>query len=99
MVVVVGTADEVGRIAPAKELDAGVADVEDEREGEAVTVEVVEVVAVAVEVDVTGTVELVVGVVEGLDVLVLEELVGDSVTVGWTVEVTVEPTMPLQIKS
>lgn len=95
VVVVVGTAEEVGRMATAGELVDWVVDVvEDERDGEPVTVEVVEVVAVEVEVE--AEVRGMIGVVEGLDVEDVEELVGDSVTVGWTVEITVVPTTPLQ---
>lgn len=107
VVVVVGTADEVGRMATAGELVDWVVDVgEDEWEGEPVTVEVVEVVAVEVEVEVEVDVRgrmgvvlgVVLGVVEGLDVEGVEELVGDLVTVGWTVEITVVPTTPLQVE-
>ena len=54
-------------------------------------------VEVEVEVDVKGSMGVVLGVVEGLDVEDVEELVGDSVTVGWTVEITVVPTTPLQV--
>ena len=52
-----------------------------------------------VDVDVGGTAEVVLDVVEELDVEDIEELVGDSVTVGWTVEITVVPTTPLQVKN
>lgn len=96
-VVVVGTADEVGRIATAGELVDWLVDVEeDEREGELVTVEVVEVVAVEVEVE--GEVRGRMGLVEELEVEDVEELVGEAVTVGWTVEITVVPTTPLQVE-
>lgn len=101
VVVVVGTAEEVGRMATAGELVDWVVDVvEDERDGEPVTVEVVEVVAVEVEVEaeVRGMIGVVLEVVEGLDVEDVEVLVGDSVTVGWTVEITVVPTTPLRVK-
>lgn len=74
VVVVVGTADEVGRIAAAGDSVDWVADVEDEPEGEAVTVDVVEVVAVEVDVDVKEAAGIITGVVEELDVGV-EELV------------------------
>ena len=58
----------------------------------------VEVVAVEVDVDVKGTVGMTIGVVEELDVEDMEELVGDSVTVGSTVEITVVPTTPVQVE-
>ena len=82
VVVVVGSAYEVGRSGTTGELVDWVVDVEDECEGELVTVEVVEVVTVEVDVEVRGTAEVVVGVVEELDVEDVEELVGVSVTVG-----------------
>ena len=69
----------------------------DERGGDPVTVEVVEVVAVDVDVDVRGAMEVVLDVVDEVDVEDVEELVGDCVTVCWTVAVTVLPTTPLQI--
>ena len=98
VVVVVGTADEVGRIAGAGDSVDWVVDVDDEPDGEAVTVDVVEVVAVEVDVnvDIRGVVETVLGVVEELDIEGVEELVGDSVTVGSIVKITVVPTTPLQ---
>lgn len=58
----------------------------------------VEVVTVEVDVEVRGTTGVVVGVVEELDVEDVEELVGVSVTVGWTVEITVVPTTPLRVE-
>ncbi len=58
----------------------------------------VEVVAVEVDVDVSGTVGMITGVVEELDVEDMEELVGDLVTVGSTVEITVVPTTPVQVE-
>ena len=82
VVVVVGTADEVGRTGTTGVAVDWVVDVEDLGEGELVTVEVVEVVAVEVDVDVRGTAEVVLDVVEELDVEDVEELVGDWVTVG-----------------
>lgn len=97
VVVVVGTADEVGRIAGAGDSVDWVVDVDDEPDGEAVTVDVVEVVAVGVDVDIRGVVEIRSGVVEELDVVGVEELVGDSVTVGSIVEITVVPTTPLEL--
>ena len=96
IVVVVGTAEEVGRIATAGGLVDCVVGVEDEWAGELVTVEVVEVVAVEVKVDVRGSGGRALGVVEELDVEDVEELLGDSVTVGSIVETTVVPTTPLQ---
>ena len=61
--------------------------------------EVVEVVAVEVDVvDVRGTVGMIIGVVEGLDVEDIEELVGDLVTVGSTVAITVVPTTPVPVQ-
>ena len=57
----------------------------------------VEVVAVEVDVDVRGTVGIILGVVEELDVEDAVELVGDSVTVGSIVEMTVVPTTPFQV--
>lgn len=98
VVVVIGTADEVGRTGAAGELVNCVVDLEDNGEGEAVTVEVVEVVAVEVDVDVRGTVGIMLGVVEELDVEDMEELLGDSVTVGSIVKITVEPTTPLHVE-
>lgn len=98
VVVVVGTADEVGRIATAGELADRVVEIEDEWEGEPVTVEVVEVVAVEVDVNVKGAAGTTLGVVEELDVEDIDELLGDSVTVGSIVEITVVPTTPLRIK-
>ena len=77
VVVVVGTADEVGRTGTTGVAVDWVVDVEDVGEGELVTVEVVEVVAVEVDVDVRGTAVVVLDVVEELDVEDLEELVGD----------------------
>ena len=85
VVVVVGTADEVGRTGTTGVAVDWVVDVEDIGEGELVTVEVVEVVAVEVDVDVRGRAEIVWDVVEELDVEDVEdvrELVGDRVTVG-----------------
>ena len=82
VVVVVGTADEVGRTGTTGVAVDWVVDVEDVGEGELVTVEVVEVVAVEVDVDVRGTAVVVLDVVEELDVEDVEELVGDWVTVG-----------------
>ena len=82
VVVVLGTADEVGRTGTTGVAVDWVVDVEDVGEGELVTVEVVEVVAVEVDVDVRGTAEVVLDVVEELDVEDVEELVGDWVTVG-----------------
>lgn len=58
----------------------------------------VEVVAVEVDVDVRGTVGIILGVVEELDVEDTVELVGDSVTVGSIVEMTVVPTRPFQVE-
>ena len=66
--------------------------------GELVTVEVVEVVAVEVRADVRGIGATALGVVEELDVEDLEELLGDSVTVGSIVETTVVPTTPVRVK-
>lgn len=57
----------------------------------------VEVVAVEVDVDVRGTAGMRSGVVEELDVEDIEELAGDSVTVGSIVEVNVVPTTPLRV--
>ena len=94
VVVVVGTADDVGRTGTTAEAVDWAVDVEDVGGGELVTVEVVEVVAVEVDVDVRGTAEVVLDVVEELDVEDVEELVGDWVTVGWTVDVTVVPMTP-----
>lgn len=85
VVVVVGTADEVGRTGTtgvAVDWVVDMEDVEDVGEGELVTVEVVEVVAVEVDVevdvDVRGTAGVVLDVVEELDVVealdVVEEL-------------------------
>ena len=54
--------------------------------------------AVEVDVDVRGTVGIIIGVVEELDVEDMEELVGDLVTVGSTVEITVVPTTPAQVE-
>ena len=82
VVVVVGTADEVGRTGTTGVAVDWVVDVEDVGDGELVTVEVVEVVAVEVDVDVRGTAVVVLDVVEELDVEDVEELVGDWVTVG-----------------
>ena len=82
VVVVLGTADEVGRTGTTGVAVDWVVDVEDVGEGELVTVEVVEVVAVEVDVDVRGTAEVVLDLVEELDVEDVEELVGDWVTVG-----------------
>ncbi len=102
VVVVVGVADEVGRTGTTGATVDWVVDVEDGCEDDAVTVEVVEVVAVEVDVDVRGTAEIVLGVVDEMDVDVeeedVEELVGDSVTVGWTVAITVLPTTPCKPK-
>ena len=89
-----GTADEVGRTGTTAEAVDWAVDVEDVGGGELVTVEVVEVVAVEVDVDVRGTAEVVLDVVEELDVEDVEVLVGDWVTVGWTVDVTVVPMTP-----
>lgn len=58
----------------------------------------VEVIAVEVDVDVRGMAGMILGVVDELDVEVVEELVRDSVTVGSTVEITVVPTTPLQVE-
>ena len=85
VVVVVGTADEVGRTGTtgvAVDWVVDVEDVEDVGEGELVTVEVVEVVAVEVDVDVRGTAKVVLDEIKELDVEDVEELVGDWVTVG-----------------
>ena len=83
VVVVVGVADEVGRTATAGELVDWMVDVvEDEREVEPVTVEVVDVVAVEVDVDVKGTAKALLTVVDEMGVDDREELVGDAVTVG-----------------
>ena len=98
VVVVVGTAEDVGRIATAGGLVDCVVDVGDEWVGELVTVEVVEVVAVEVRADVRGIGATALGVVEELDVEDFEELLGDSVTVGSIVETTVVPTTPVQVK-
>ena len=86
VVVVVGVADDVGRTGTTGETVDWFVDVEDVREGELVTVEVVDVVAVEVEVevevDVRGTAEVLLDVVVvELDVEDLDELVGDWVTV------------------
>ena len=102
VVVVVGLADDVGRIATAGELVdwlVDVVDVVDERREELVTVEVVEVVAVEVDVDVRGMGEGGLDVVDEMELEDVEELVGDSVTVGWTVEITVVPTTPKQVEN
>ena len=85
VVVVVGTADEVGRTGTTGVAVDWVVDVDSIGEGELVTVEVVEVVAVEVDVDVRGRAEIVLDEVEELDVEDVEdvrELVGDRVTVG-----------------
>lgn len=58
----------------------------------------VEVIAVEVDVDVRGMAGMILGVVDELDVEVVEELMRDSVTVGSTVEITVVPTTPLQVE-
>ena len=94
VVVVVGLANDVGRIATAGELVDWLVDVIDECDEELVTVEVVEVVAVEVDVDVRGMSEGELVVVDEMELEDVEELVGDSVTVGWTVETTVVPTTP-----
>lgn len=93
VVVVVGAAEDVGRMATAGGLVDCVVDVGDGWVGELVTVEVVEVVAVEVRADVRGIGAMALGVVEELDVEDVEELLGDSVTVGSIVETTVVPTM------
>ena len=59
----------------------------------------VEVVAVEVDVDVRGAAGMASGEVEELEVEDLDELVGDSVTVGSTVAITVLPTTPLQVEN
>ena len=87
-------ADDVGRIATAGELVDWLVDVVVERGEELVTVAVVEVVAVEVDVDVRGMREVELDVVDEMELEDLEELVGDAVTVGWTVEITVVPTTP-----
>ena len=96
--VVVGTAEEVGRIATAGGLVDCVVDVVDGCAGELVTVEVVEVVAVEVRAEVRGIGATALGVDEELDLEDVEELLGDSVTVGSIVETTVVPTTPVQAK-
>lgn len=58
----------------------------------------VEVVAVEVDVDVRGRVGMILGVVEEPDVDDVEELVGDTVTVGSIVETTKVLTTPLQVE-
>ena len=58
----------------------------------------VEVVAVEVKADVRGIGATAMVEVEELDVEDVEELLGDSVTVGSIVVTTVVPAMPLQAK-
>lgn len=58
----------------------------------------VEVVAVEVDVDVRGRAGMILGVVEEPDVDDVEELVGDTVTVGSIVETTKVLTTPLQVE-
>lgn len=55
--------------------------------------------AVEVDVDVRGTAGIASGEVEELEVEDVEELAGDSVTVGSTVAITVVPTTPLQVEN
>ena len=97
VVVVVGVADEVGRTGTTGETVDWVVDVE----GEPVTVEVVEVVAVEVDVEVRGAAEMMMldVVEEEVDVEDVEELLGDWVTVGSTVAMTVVPTTPVQVET
>lgn len=89
-------ADDVGRIATAGELVDWLVEAVVGRGEELVTVAMVEVVAVEVEVevDVRGIREVELDVVDEVELEDLEELVGDAVTVGWTVEITVVPTTP-----